>query len=136
MAKAKPSLTLVEMESQLGYKVDSLTYPDESSERFYSDLRPIPNSTYGKTREEFEEYERKMYRIDERTISEKVLPELDVVKVSRPRPEIRQADTVIDDCTWRGHSNSRAQEPCCLLQFYCEYSLRVRIRLATAIQQR
>ncbi len=99
MAKAKPLLTLIEMESQLGYKVDSLTYPDESSERFYSDLRPIPNSTYGKTREEFEEYKRKIYRIDERTISEKVLLELNVVKVNRPRPEIRQANTVINDYT-------------------------------------
>lgn len=86
MAKAKPSLTLVEMESKLGYKVDFLTYPDESSERFYSDLRPVPNSTYGKLREEFEGYERKMYRKDERTVSERVLPEFDVVKVSRLRP--------------------------------------------------
>lgn len=89
MAKVRPSLTLVEMESKLGYKVDSLTYPDKSSERFYSDLRPIPNDRYGKIREEFEEYERKMYRKDERTISEKVLPELHVARVSRLRPEIR-----------------------------------------------
>ncbi len=86
MAKAKPSLTLIEMESKLGYKVDSLTYPDESSERFYSDLRPIPNSIYRKTREEFEEYKRKIYRKDEGTVSEKVLPEFNVVKVSRLRP--------------------------------------------------
>ncbi len=86
MAKAKPSLTLVEMESRLGYKVDSLTYPDESSKRFYSDLRPIPNSTYEKTKVEFEEYEKEMYRKDEKSISEKVLPELNVVKVSVRRP--------------------------------------------------
>lgn len=87
------------MESKLGYKVDSLTYPDESSKRFYSDLRPIPNSTYGKTREEFEEYEKKMYGKEEKTISEKALPELDIVKVSRPRPYVHHADTVIDDRT-------------------------------------
>ncbi len=83
MAKAKPSLTLLEMESKLGYKVNSLTYPDESSKRFYSDLRPIPNSTYEKTRKE---YEGNMYRQDERIDSEEVLPELNVVKVSRLRP--------------------------------------------------
>ena len=82
MAKAKPSLTLVEMESRLGYKVDSLTYPDESSKRFYSDLRPVPNSIYEKTKVEFEEYEKEMYRKDEKSISEKALPELNVVKVS------------------------------------------------------
>lgn len=99
MAKAQPSPTLVEMESKLGYKVDSLTYPDESSKRFYSNLRPIPNSTYGRTQEEFEEYKKKSYGKDEKTISEKVLPELAVVKVSRLRPCIHHADTVIDDRT-------------------------------------
>lgn len=99
MAKAKPSPTLVEMESKLGYKVDLLTYPDESSKRFYSDLRPIPNSTYEKTREEFEEYKKKMYDKEEKTISEKALPELDIVKVSRLRPYIHHADTVIDHRT-------------------------------------
>lgn len=83
MAKAKPSLTLVEMESKLGYKVDSLNYPDESSKRFYSDLRPISNSIYEKTREEFEEYERKMYLRDENIVSEKYFSDFDVVKVSR-----------------------------------------------------
>ena len=86
MAKAKPSLTLVEMESRLGYKVDSLTYPDESLKRFYSDLRPVPNSIYEKTKVEFEEYEKEMYRKDGKSISEKALPELNVVKVSVGRP--------------------------------------------------
>ena len=86
MAKAKPSLTLVEMESRLGYKVDSLTYPDESSKRFYSDLRPVSNSIYEKIKVEFEEYEKRMYRKDEKSISEKALPELNVVKVSVGRP--------------------------------------------------
>ena len=86
MAKARPSPTLAEMESKLGYKIDPETYPGESSKRFYSDLRPIPNSTYGKTRKEFEEYEERTYRKDEKTISEKVFPELDVVKVSTLDP--------------------------------------------------
>lgn len=83
MAKAKPSPTLVEMESKLGYRVNSSTYPDRNSERYYSDLRHIPESTYWKTREEFEEYERRIHRKDKRTIPEGALPELDMVKVSR-----------------------------------------------------
>lgn len=86
MAKAKPSLTIVEMESKLGYKVDSLTCPEENAKRFYSNLRLVPNSTYERTKEEFEVYEKKRYHKDYITISEKVLPELGVVQVSRPRP--------------------------------------------------
>ena len=86
MAKAKSSLTLVEMESKLGYKVDSFTYPDESVKRFYSSLRPVPDSTYEKTKEEYELYEKEKYRKGYNTISEKVLPELGVVQVKRPRP--------------------------------------------------
>ena len=86
MAKAKPSLTLAEMESKLGYKVDSLNYPHESVKRFYSDLRLVPKSTFEKTREEFEVYEKKTYRKSYNAISEKVLPELGVVQVNRLRP--------------------------------------------------
>ena len=86
MAKAKPSLTLVEMESKLGYKVDSFTHPDESVKRFYSSLRPVPNSTYEKTKEEYALYEKEKYRKGYNPISEKVLPELGVVQVKRPRP--------------------------------------------------
>ena len=83
MAKAKPSLTLVEMESKLGYKVDSLNYPEESVKRFYSSLRPVPDSRYEKTKEEFEVYEKKKYRKGSDTISEKVLPQLGVFQVRR-----------------------------------------------------
>lgn len=83
MAKAKPSLTLLEMEIILGYKVDSLTYPNRNSKRFYSDLRPIPESTYWKTRQDFEEYERQAYRKEKRNIPQGALPEVDTVEVSR-----------------------------------------------------
>lgn len=86
MAKAKPSLTIAEMESKLGYKVDSLTYPEENAKRFYSNLRPVSNSIYEKTKEEFEVYEKKRYHKDYITIFEKVLSELSAVQVSRPRP--------------------------------------------------
>lgn len=88
MAKAKPSLTLEEMESKLGYKVDSLSYPDEGVTRFYSDLEPIPSSVYEKTRKEFEEYEKKTYAKRSDTISDKVLPELGGVQVCTPQLQI------------------------------------------------
>ncbi len=86
MVKAKSSLTIVKMKSKLGYKVDFLTYLEENAKRFYSNLRPVPNSTYEKTKEEFEVYEKKRYHKDYIIIFEKVLPELNVVQVSRPRP--------------------------------------------------
>lgn len=86
MVKAKPSLTIVKMESKLRYKVDSLTCFEENAKRFYFNLRPVPNSTYERTKEEFEVYEKKRYHKDYITISEKVLSELSVVQVSRPRP--------------------------------------------------
>ena len=73
---------LAEMESKLGYKNDSETYPGESSKRFYSDLRPIPNSIYGKIRREFEAYKERTYCKGETTTLEKAFSELDVVKVS------------------------------------------------------
>ncbi|KAF4633969.1 hypothetical protein G7Y89_g4145 [Cudoniella acicularis] len=46
------------MEGKLGYKIDPLNYPHEVVERFYSDLRPVSNSVYERTKTEFEEYER------------------------------------------------------------------------------
>jgi hypothetical protein len=84
MAKRKPTFTLEEMEMTLGYKVDSSSYPNESVKRFYSDLRPVPNSAYERTKREFEEYEKQRYRKDYKTISEKILPEWGVSQVSRP----------------------------------------------------
>ena len=133
MAKARPLPTLTQMESKLGFKVDSLTYPDEISKRFYSDLRPIPRSIYGKTREEFEECEKKAHRSNEKTISEKVFAEVDVVKVGRLEPSIRHTDTSIDNRRWRRHCKTRVQESYCILQFHSGYPPRLRIRLATAI---
>ena len=97
MAKARPSPTLIEMQSKLGFKVDSFTYPDESLMRFYSDLRLVPQDIYGKTREEYEVFETEMYRKDEKIISKNVPPALDEVKVNRFGPSIRHAKTVTDD---------------------------------------
>ena len=84
MAKRKPTLTLLEMESKLGYKVDSSTHPTETVKRFYSDLRPVPDGTYNKTKREFQEYESKRYRKHNETISEGKVPRLAVAKVSIP----------------------------------------------------
>ncbi len=84
MAKRRPTLTLVEMERELGYKINSLNYPDDGVQRFYSDLRPVPNSLYERTKKEFEEHENQKFRKEDETISEKVLPEFGVSQVSQP----------------------------------------------------
>ncbi|KAL8905734.1 MAG: hypothetical protein Q9207_002448 [Kuettlingeria erythrocarpa] len=79
MAKARPSPTLLEMEMKLGYKVDSLTYPNKNMDCFYSDLRHVPESNYCKTLQEFDEYEMRTHRKDKSKFLERALPELDVV---------------------------------------------------------
>ncbi len=84
MAKRKPILTLEEMERTLGYKIDSSNYPDEGLKRFYSDLRPVPNSVYGRTEKEFEEHEKQRSFDEDKIISEKVLPDFGVPQVSQP----------------------------------------------------
>ncbi len=85
MIKAKSSLMIAKMKSKLKYKVDSLTYFEENAKCFYFNLRSISNSTYEKTKEEFEVYEKKRYHKDYITIFEKVLSELSAVQVSRSR---------------------------------------------------
>ncbi len=100
MAKARPFPTLVEMEVQLGYKVDSLTYPNEHLQRFYSDLSPVPRSAYQRTREEFEELERKRHSGDFTTTSDRSLQKIGLVQVSRrPLPKV-QADVSTNYHTW------------------------------------
>ncbi|KAL8648634.1 MAG: hypothetical protein Q9210_004878 [Variospora velana] len=79
MAKSRPFPTLLEMERKLGYKVDSLNYPNKNTDCFYLDLRQIPESIYWKTVREFEEHERRTHCKDKRTISERALLELGLV---------------------------------------------------------
>ncbi|KAL8825434.1 MAG: hypothetical protein Q9170_007792 [Blastenia crenularia] len=86
-----PSPTLLEIETKLGYKVDSLTYPDKNTDCFYFDLRRIPQSNYWKIMQEFNEYERRTYRRDKRKCSEQVLGELDLV---HPQTAAYDNDTV------------------------------------------
>ncbi|KAI4265403.1 MAG: hypothetical protein L6R35_007117, partial [Caloplaca aegaea] len=79
MAKARAFPTLQEIEKKLGYKVDSLDYPNKNTDFFYLDLRQIPESVYWKTVREFEEYERRAHCKDKRTTSERALLELGLV---------------------------------------------------------
>ncbi len=76
MAKRKPTPTLIEMERKLGYKVDDFNYGDERARRFYSDLRPVPNGLYERTKKEFEEHEIQSFRKEYKSFSEKPLQEI------------------------------------------------------------
>ena len=84
MAKRKPILTLEEMERELGYKVDSVTYPVEGVERFYSDFRPVRVCAYEKTKKEFEEHEKKKHCKVYEPISMNILPKFGVSQVIMP----------------------------------------------------
>ncbi|OAF55793.1 hypothetical protein VC83_07744 [Pseudogymnoascus destructans] len=79
MAKRKPTLTLVEMERKLGYRIDSSNYPEESVKRFYSDLRPVPSSVYERTKAEFEEHEKQRSAKADDIILEEMLPDFDII---------------------------------------------------------
>ncbi|KAL9021270.1 MAG: hypothetical protein Q9185_001554 [Variospora sp. 1 TL-2023] len=79
MAKSRAIPTLQEIEKKLGYKVDSLDYPNQNTECFYLDLRKIPESVYWKNVREFVEYERTKHCKVKRTTSERALLELDLV---------------------------------------------------------
>ena len=85
MAKRKPTLTLTEMEKKLGYKIDSLNYPDDGVNRFYSDLTPVPNSVYERTKREFEEHEKQRFLKQDETVSEEVFLDRGVPQVSQPK---------------------------------------------------
>ncbi|KND93052.1 hypothetical protein TOPH_02369 [Tolypocladium ophioglossoides CBS 100239] len=53
MAKRKPTLSLLEMEGALGYKVDSFIGIGNIGHRFYSDLTPIVDGIYDRTDMEY-----------------------------------------------------------------------------------
>ncbi len=76
MAKSKPTLTLAEMERELGYKADSLNQTTEAVKRFYSDLRPVPDCAYEKMKRELEEYERKKDRKNREGLPVQLISEL------------------------------------------------------------
>ena len=105
MAKRKPTLTFMEMERKLGYKIDSLNYPDEAVKRFYSDLRPVPSSVYERIKTELEEHEKQRFRKKYETTSEKVLPEFGAPQVGPASVLVSPVNIVIDDCTWSGYGD-------------------------------
>ncbi len=63
MAKHEPTLTLVGMETKLGYKISDSNYPDDCVQRFFCDLRPVLDSIYERTKKELE-HERQRFLKD------------------------------------------------------------------------
>lgn len=55
MAKRRQLPTLEQIESQLGYKIDYLDNVDEDVLTFYSDLTPVPKSSYERALRELDE---------------------------------------------------------------------------------
>ena len=70
IAKRKPTLTLLGIKKKLEYKINPLTYPNEAIKRFYSNLRPIPNSAYKRTKKEYKKFIRNYYSRHESVIKE------------------------------------------------------------------
>lgn len=105
MAKRIPTLTLVEMEKELGYKIDSSSYSDSDVIRLYSDVRPVALSAYERTKREFEEHkrEREKQRLhgESQTTIEKVVTVYDFPHVGQPLAFVlaHQANVMIDHNT-------------------------------------
>lgn len=81
MAKVEPSLAIPDMEDKLGNKISTITYPLDSSERFYSDLRPVPYNVYQKTRDEYEECQKSTCRRMPGLVQKEKLPVVGGAKV-------------------------------------------------------
>ncbi|EZF36219.1 hypothetical protein TMEN_8246 [Trichophyton mentagrophytes] len=63
------SLSLESMERLLGYQVANLDGPCEKQQFFYSDLTPVPATTYERTRKELDEYKKRNEMLDDRGLS-------------------------------------------------------------------
>lgn len=76
MAKVRPSFTLLEMEEAMGCKVgaSSSNRPDGAEQRFYSDLRPVPNDTYGLSEKNYQEFVKRKHDKDSGKIAAGLLP--------------------------------------------------------------
>ena len=133
MAKARPLPTLVQMESRLGFIVDSLTYPDEMSDRFYSDLRLVSKSTYDKTMEEFEEFERRRHSINQNSISEGIPSQMEISTVGR----FNHLRVLLTHSLEIGGRRRRDNDPTpklyCPVQCYCGCTLQLRTRTTTVV---
>jgi len=83
MAKQRPTYTLSEIETRLGYNIDSLNYPDDFATRFYSDLRPVPERIDERAERELEEHAKQRIRKYEPILDES-LPDIGVLQVGQP----------------------------------------------------
>jgi hypothetical protein len=79
MAKRRQLLTLDQIESKLGYKIDSLENAAEDVSTFYSDLSAVPKSSHERALRELDEYRKQEVQ---GTASSHELPLLGVPKVS------------------------------------------------------
>ncbi|EEQ35494.1 hypothetical protein McanMca71_003090 [Microsporum canis] len=71
MAKQREALSLGTMERMLGYKVAVLDGPDERQQWFYSDLTPVPETVYERTRKELDDYQKRNEILDHKGLSRK-----------------------------------------------------------------
>ena len=74
MAKVKPAFTLIEMEDDMRYKVGASSRPDAAKKRFYSDLRRVPDDTYGLTEKNYQEFVKRKHDNDGGRIAAGLLP--------------------------------------------------------------
>lgn len=81
MAKRKPTLSLEQMEKEMGYGLDIVSRIDEVVNRFYSDLKPVADSKYGRTKREHADFVKRKHDKDHKSISTEILPTLDEIEV-------------------------------------------------------
>ncbi|KAK1140901.1 hypothetical protein N8T08_009774 [Aspergillus melleus] len=74
MAKCGSFVSLAQMEQSLGYGLTSFA-GSQDEQRYYSNLSPVPQSTYDQTRKELEEHLQAKRRADSVDSLEKMLPE-------------------------------------------------------------
>ncbi len=76
MAKVRPAFTLLEMEEAMGYKGGALSWnrPDDTQQRFYSDLRPVPTDAYGLAERNYHEFAKRRHDRDSGRVAAGVLP--------------------------------------------------------------
>ncbi|KAK3686837.1 hypothetical protein LTR37_019428 [Vermiconidia calcicola] len=88
MAKRKLTYTLCEMEEVLGYTVQSCDQRTRTKKRYYSDLRPVPDTACEETEKDFEAYHRLRHDVSQDRILKGSLSGLEVIETS----------TVGEDC--------------------------------------
>lgn len=62
MAKLRPTLTLAEMEEEMGFRLSEVSSSMTTTGRLYSNLRPVSSDLYERTEKEHEEFVRRRKR--------------------------------------------------------------------------